>query len=188
MWTYNYNDELYHYGVQGMKWGHRKKYLTADGSELNDLGKARKNYEDAKRSRKEAEKGLRISKSGLGFGYKGIRRKQEALDSYNDAELNEIDAKAKYNSAKAKNSKKAERAEFNTYRKAFSEYGLPDSAYDKETGGQGKRLYEKIKSQKGEQYADSILKSYQNRNVAGLAVGTAVSAGSLIALSILSKR
>lgn len=24
MWTYNYSTELYHYGIKGMRWGHRK--------------------------------------------------------------------------------------------------------------------------------------------------------------------
>lgn len=28
MWTYNHTDDLYHYGVKGMKWGVRKKYRS----------------------------------------------------------------------------------------------------------------------------------------------------------------
>ena len=29
MWQYNYTDELYHYGVKGMKWGAEKSCKTA---------------------------------------------------------------------------------------------------------------------------------------------------------------
>lgn len=39
MWTYNYSDELYHYGVLGMKWGVRR-YQNSDGT-LTYAGKRR---------------------------------------------------------------------------------------------------------------------------------------------------
>ena len=75
MWKYNYtpsSDDIMHYGVQGMRWGHRKKYYTSNGT-LNSLGKARKNYENAKEKRKQLAKENR-KRGMLAIGYKGIEK------------------------------------------------------------------------------------------------------------------
>lgn len=186
MWQYNYtpsSDDIMHYGVLGMRWGHRKKYYTSSGS-LNSLGKARKNYENAKEKRKQLGK-ENFKRNITSFGIKGIEKSQKSQSNYNKALANEVAAKAKYNSYK---SKKSEKAEFNTYRKAMQKNGLPGSAYDQSRGGQSTAIYNKIKAQKGKEYVDKVQKKVQNRLISQLATGAAVTIGAGIVAGYMTLR
>lgn len=189
MWEYNYtvqNDELYHYGVKGMRWGHRKKYQTSNGG-LNALGKARKNYETAKSDRRRAARDASL-KSGLGIGIKGIAKANKYANRYDKAVLNELSAKAKYNAAKAKNKPKADKAEFNTYRRAMQRTGLPGSMRDNQSRNSSTKIYNQLKIEKGKKYADRVSKSVQNRAYATLAGSAAVTAGYLAISVYLNNR
>lgn len=181
------SDELMHYGVLGMKWGKRKKYQTSNGN-LNSLGKARKNYEDAKANRKQTFKEQR-KKLGIdgkfGVGVSGIAKAQKAQSTYNKSVANEVTAKAKYNAAKSKNS---EKAEFNTYRKMMQKSGIVGSAADQKSGGRSTAIYNEIKVKKGKTYADRVQKKVQNRAYTAIATSVAVSVGSAVVSGILMSK
>lgn len=52
------NNELYHYGVKGMKWGHRKKqpYVQDLGGGASAVWTSKKAYKKAERTRIKQEK------------------------------------------------------------------------------------------------------------------------------------
>lgn len=61
MWKYTYQDELYHYGIKGMKWG-----VIRTAEQLGHIAKSAKSLYDShkakKRAKKEAAKAKKRSK------------------------------------------------------------------------------------------------------------------------------
>lgn len=74
MWNYNYSNELYHYGVLGMKWGRRK----ARGSSSKTPRKQRKWSEDARETAAIKKKKVsQMSNAELKRANERIRLEQE---------------------------------------------------------------------------------------------------------------
>lgn len=67
MWAYVSSDELYHYGVKGMRWGHRKKLY-------NELENARRKADRSRQKQKDYEQEhldlKKINKSKDPYAYK----------------------------------------------------------------------------------------------------------------------
>lgn len=50
MWQYRHTDELYHYGVKGMKWRHRKAQLISEGADKARIRAEHQQYRQDKKS------------------------------------------------------------------------------------------------------------------------------------------
>lgn len=181
-------NELYHYGVPGMKWGVRR-YTNADGS-LNKAGKARQAYEDAKTELKTADKDARKALQALrkasrtSVGIKGTNKYNAAKKALKDANetasrayVDAVEKKAKLKAATAKN---AEKAEYKTYMYAMAKYGIRDSVMDTASGGKSTAIYNKVKISKGKEYADRIERRLRNEAIASFATHAAVAVGSIV--------
>lgn len=160
----SWNDELYHYGVKGMKWGHRKN---------PEVESARSAYKSAKKDYKSAQKALKKGYAGIN----GLSRFRKNESKVNKSELKMIDAKAKYKASKAKNSDKARKAEFKTYAKEMKKSGLVGSSTDRANNRRSERIYNHLKIQKGKAYADKVQKKVNDTLITEFAVEAAAAVG-----------
>ena len=92
-----YNGELYHYGVKGMKWGHRKRIDTP-------VGQARATYKQAKKDyNKSFNTAYKYSRRHPISQFTNAKRKVESDTLYTDAYNKAVDynkAKTAYKQAK----------------------------------------------------------------------------------------
>lgn len=179
MWRYTHTDELYHYGVPGMKWGQRKN---------RSIVNARKAYKQARTEENKARFKRAFSASTYIAGgrnaekAKKINRNIDRLAKNREkAAFKAIDLQAKdaYNKklSKTGDKAKAEKASIKVHSKAMQKsdhgQGLVGSIGDASTGGQNTRYYNHLKATKGKAYANKAEKKYSNKLVATL-VGAAV--------------
>ena len=93
MWEYKHTDELYHYGVPGMKWGVRKQSgSSSKGGSKSGINKKRSNTSTLKKSQRLTEASSKLvndirNVNNNSLRNSGKRRKKLDLSSMSDNDL-----------------------------------------------------------------------------------------------------
>ena len=184
MWQYQKTDELYHYGVLGMKWGQRK-----DAS----INKAYDNYNRATSLYKAEAKNLKRRGFKLLAGSKNVAHDKKVSKDLNRAynrqqqagyKVVDTMAKAAYDKKlkKTNDKAKAEKASIKVHAKAMAKggHGLVGSVADQQSGNQQTKYFNHLVKTKGQKYAETVEKKHRNKLLASAGVVTAAATGAYI--------
>lgn len=193
MWKYNHTDELYHYGVLGMHWGHRRNRAVNNAYKAYKQSKKEYRKESVKNIKNAFRKSTWIAGAKNQEDYKKAHKGlTDARNKREQAAFKLIDSAAKdaYNKKLSKTGSKAKavKAEQKVYYKGFKQEsygaGLVGSSADyKKRHGVAKgntHYYNHIAKVKGKKYANAVEKKYGKRLTKQLVGGIALATGAAI--------